>query len=460
MGATREIRILIVEDHPDHAAVMRKRLEASNRAYRVEVAPTGRDGLEVLKKRRFAVILLDYSLPDGTGLKFLDQLNRIDPEVPILFVTAQDSLDIAVEAMKRGASDYLVKNCDYVKMLPLRVRSALERVALRRERARLATTLAATEQKVKQLTTELLARYSLDNLVAQSGRMRAALECVAQAIESDAPVLITGETGTGKELVAGIIHFSQMHRTGIYTILNCAAIPEGLWESELFGYVRGAFTGATENKPGFLDKAQGGTLFLDEVGEMPPALQVKLLRMLQEKTFCPLGTTRERLLDVRFIAATNKDLSEAIERGFFRKDLYYRLAGISIDLPPLRQRREDIVPLARKFLEKAAEKKGGAPPSLDSTACALLRKHPWRGNVRELEHLMRRAASVAKGARITARTLRTLLRAPRPSEREEERRHIVTALERNRWKREPTAVELGISLATLWRRMKDLEIGL
>jgi len=460
MGAKREIRILIVEDHPDHAAVMRKRLEASNRAYRVEVARTGQDGLEILKKRRFAIILLDYSLPDGDGLQWLDRLKKIDPDVPVVFVTAEESLTVAVEAMKRGAADYVVKHCDYVVVLPLTVKDVLDRQASHREHIRLQTTLARTQREVKFLKKQLATQYRLENLVTDSALMRSVLARVQKAIDSEAPILLTGETGTGKELVARMIHFNGPRRKALFAPLNCATLPAGLLESELFGYVRGAFTGATRDKAGLLDEAQGGTLFLDEIGELPLSLQPKLLRVIQERTFRPVGATQEKSLHVRFIAATNVDLSEAIRAGRFRKDLYFRLNGIPIELPPLRKRREDIGPLVTRFLEDIAEREGREPLAMDASGLALLSKHPWPGNVRELQHLLVLAAAMVKEGRIAAEHLRPLLRKPRSNETAEERERILAALERNRWNRARVAAELGISRVSLWRRMRELEIEL
>lgn len=458
MDERRDVQVLIVEDQPAHAALMRKQLEGSSLGCRTEVAETARQALALLRKKTFDLILLDYSLPDVDGLLVLDQVREIDRDVPVVFVTAEDSAAVAVQAMKRGASDYLVKHRDYAVTLPLAVGDALEREAMRRERTRLRTTLTRTRREVDLLRTELASRFRLENLVVESKPMKAVLERVLRAIEGDAPVLVTGETGVGKELVARAIHFNGPRRAAPFAALNCAAVPGELLESELFGYVRGAFTGATRDKAGILDKAQGGTLFLDEVGEMPRPLQTKLLRVIQEKTYRPVGATREKKLQVRFIAATNRELLEAIEAGGFRKDLYFRLNGIPVEVPPLRRRREDIAPLVSHFLRVLAEKEGLRPATIEASALKLLTRHPWPGNVRELEHIVGLAASSARDGVIRAHELRLLLRGSRSPEAEQERQGILAALERNRWNRDHAAAELGISRVSLWRKMRDLKI--
>jgi two-component system response regulator HydG len=330
---------------------------------------------------------------------------------------------------------------------------------------------AAAREKQKAERWKSLVRrlQGTDHPIARSRAMRDILELAERVAAADTTVLLTGESGTGKEVLARLIHKRSRRREGRFVGVNCGALPEPVLESELFGHVRGAFTGAVADKRGLFEEAHHGTLFLDEIGEAPPAIQVKLLRALQEREIRRVGATTSVKVDARVVAATNRDLEEAVARGNFRQDLYYRLNVITIGLPPLRERREDIVPLAQVFLRRYARAQGKALSAISGEALERLVAHPWPGNVRELENVIERAVVLATGNRITLAELPTALQTPATSGRvdvgaplplaELERRVILTALERNHGNRTRTAKELQISGHTLWRKLKAYGVG-
>jgi DNA-binding NtrC family response regulator len=377
--------ILIVEDE----ARMRRLLELSlgEEGYNTVSAESAEAGLKLAEREPPALILTDLKLPGMTGLQLLEAVRRIRADVPVVVMTAYGTVENAVEAMKAGASDYVLKpfSLDEVKMV---VKRELDVRRLREEN--------------RDLREALGKRYEAPGIVAQSARMQEVLGMVDRVAQTNSTVLLCGESGVGKDLIARAIHQRSKRSHGPLVKINSTAIPETLLESELFGYEKGAFTGAAGSKPGKFEMADGGTLFLDEIGDVPPQVQVKLLRVLQEREFERLGSTRTVKVDVRLVAATNRDLRAALEEGTFREDLYYRLNVVPINIPPLRDHKEDIPALAQAFLHRFAESSGKAITGISPAAMERLARFHWPGNVRELENVIERAVALSNGPVIEA----------------------------------------------------------
>ncbi len=373
--------LLIVEDE----ARMRRLLELSlgEEGYNTQSAETAEAGLKLIQTAPVDLVLTDLKLPAMSGLELLEAARRIRAELPFIVMTAYGTVESAVEAMKAGANDYVLKpfSLDEIKLV---VRRALDVRRLREEN--------------RDLREALGKRYDLPGIVAQSPKMQEALGMVERVAQTNSTVLICGESGVGKDLIARAIHQRSRRSRGPFLKINSTAIPENLLESELFGYEKGAFTGAATSKPGKFELADGGTLFLDEIGDVPPPVQVKLLRVLQEREFERLGGTRTVKVDVRLVAATNRDLRAALEDGTFREDLYYRLNVVPINLPPLREHKEDIPALAEIFLRKYSESSGKKIDVISPAAMERLTQFHWPGNVRELENVIERAVVLAQGS--------------------------------------------------------------
>jgi DNA-binding NtrC family response regulator len=372
--------ILIVEDE----AKMRRLIELNLGEDGLATFSAGdaEEGLKILGRETIDLILTDFKLPGMNGLDFLHAIRKVNAEVPVILMTAYGSVEAAVQAMRDGASNYVMKPFS-LEEIKLVIRKELDVRKLLVEN--------------RSLREELGKRYDYPNIVAKSARMQEVLAAVERVAPTNSTVLIGGESGVGKELIARAIHQHSKRAGGPFIKINCTAIPENLLESELFGYEKGAFTGATASKPGKFELADKGTLFLDEIGDVPTATQAKLLRVLQEREFERLGGTRTIKVDVRMIAATNRDLRAALEEGTFREDLYYRLNVVPIDVPPLREHKEDIAGLVELFLERYA-KDGGKPiRGVSPAAMQLLTSFHWPGNVRELQNIIERAVTFAKG---------------------------------------------------------------
>ncbi len=377
-------RILLAEDKENLRAVLRKTLEGDG--FRVEEAADGPTALEKIRAGRFALVLTDLRLPRADGHEVLKATVASDPETPVIMMTAYGTIQDAVSAMKEGAYDYLEKPVDGEHLLAL-IRRALEHRRLLRENL--------------QLKERFSRELGSPEILGASPALQRALDQVRKVAPTDATVLLEGESGVGKELFARALHHGSGRKSGSFFAINCAAIPETLLESELFGYEKGAFTGAASSKRGKFEIADRGTLFLDEIGDLSPALQGKVLRVIETKEFERVGGTRTRRVDIRLVAATNRDLKKLIASGAFRQDLYFRLSVFPIRVPPLRERREDIPLLARRFLERfAAEQKRRDPIELSPEAIALLARHDWPGNVRELENAIERALILGTGNRL------------------------------------------------------------
>jgi DNA-binding NtrC family response regulator len=385
--------ILIVEDE----AKMRRLLELNlgEDGFTALSAGDAETGVKLLRENTIDLVVTDLKLPGMNGLEFLQAIKRQNAALPVVVMTAFGTVETAVEAMKAGASDYVLKPFSLSEMRMV-IRKELDVHALREEN--------------RSLREALGKRYAHPNVVARSTKMQEVLAIVERVAPTNSTVLLGGESGVGKDLVARAIHEKSRRASGPFIKINSSAIPENLLESELFGYERGAFTGATASKPGKFELADKGTLFLDEIGDVPPAIQVKLLRVLQEREFERLGGTRTVKVDVRLIAATNRDLREALEQGTFREDLYYRLNVVPIDIAPLRQRKEDIPDLVNLFISRFAGDSGKPVKSIAPEAMQILVNYHWPGNVRELQNIIERACALAKGPVLEAADIHLDLR--------------------------------------------------
>lgn len=446
--------IFVCDDEPEILRYLYKLLQASG--YRVETFQRGTDLLTRLASAAVKpcdVILQDVRMPDMDGLQMLDKLCKRWPDIPIVIMTAHGTIDDAINAIKQGAYDYITKPFPKEKLLGM-----LERLLDHRRLA-----------NENQLLREELQRGAggADAIIFRSKIFREVYDLTLQVAESDANILVMGESGTGKELIAGALHRNSPRRYKPFVSLNCAVLSDTLLESQLFGHVRGAFTGAVMNQKGLLEEADGGTLFLDEIGDVSPAVQAKLLRVTQEKDFIVLGSTRSRKVDVRFVAATNKDLMNEVREGRFREDLYYRLNVISITLPPLRERRDDIEPLACHFLKSSTRRMKKDVHGIDDDALQALLQYDWPGNVRELENVMERAVILARGDMITIGLLPLDARkGPSPSTGgaplvaldEIERQHITSVLKETGFHKSRAAEILGISRKTLDRKIAEYRL--
>lgn len=372
--------ILVVEDEPKLRRLLE--LQLADEGFRARSTDNAEAGLKLANQEPFDLVLTDFKLPGMTGLEFLHALKRIDANLPVVIMTAYGTVEAAVEAMKAGASDYVLKPFALAELI-LVIRKELASHELREEN--------------RALREALGKRYQYKNVIAHSDKMQAVLAMVERVAATNATVLLGGESGVGKDMIARAIHEHSQRAAGPFVKINSTAIPENLLESELFGYEKGAFSGATASKPGKFELADKGTLFLDEIGDVPAATQVKLLRVLQDREFERLGGTKTLKVDVRLIAATNRDLRAAIEEGAFREDLYYRLNVVAIDIPPLREHKEDIPALANFFLEKFARESNQPLRKLKPDALRKLIDYHWPGNARELENIIARGATLALG---------------------------------------------------------------
>jgi DNA-binding NtrC family response regulator len=445
--------LLLVDDDEAFRTVLGR--ELSRLGYEVATAGTGEEALRVVLERPPAVVLLDLRLPDRDGLQVLDEVHRANPGVDVIMLTGHGSIDTAIESVRAGAFDYVAKPCP-LDELEVRIHRALERQALRRRASLLE----------RGLTPPAVA----GSFVGRSPAFRRVLELVDRVAPSDTTVLVTGETGTGKEIVAKLIHERSPRRGRPFVIVECAALQESLLQSELFGHERGAFTGADRAKPGLFEVAHGGTIFLDEIGEVSQATQVKLLRVLDTSTFRHVGGTAEVHVDVRVLAATNRDLPALVKQGLFREDLFYRLSTISVEVPRLRDRPGDVRLLA-EHLVAVLNDRYGRRRRLGDRALEALERHDWPGNVRELQHAIEAAMVVCDGEEIQPRHLPRSVDAGAPAAadgsrvagpegalptlEQMEREHVARALRAADGHRARAAKMLGISERNLYRKLRE-----
>lgn len=420
--------------------------------YEVVQAPDGKTARDIILQRQFDIVLSDVRMPEMDGLSLLAQVRRIAPETPVIILTAFGTIDSAVEAMRMGAADYVLKPVQLDEIL-MRIDRALQMRDLVRGR----------EQMVEQLGEDA----TFHNLVGKSGAMEKLFEMVRKLSKVKSNVLILGESGTGKELFARALHFNGPMRDKPFIAVNCGAIPITLIESELFGYRRGAFTGAIRDKVGYFEAANGGTLFLDEISTLPISVQSSLLRVLEERVVVPVGDTHPRAINVRIVAATNRDLGKMVTANEFREDLLFRLNVVPLVLPPLRNRKEDIPLLVHHFLEKYTRQMNKSLPGVTNGAMRVLLNHEWRGNVRELENVMERAVIFADERPIGVQDLPF---APdnasddvgedlKEAMREFERQHIISSLRRHNYDKVETAKSLDIGVSSLYRKLDELTIS-
>lgn len=450
-------RILIIDDEPSICITLTMALR---KKYDTEYKLNASDGLALLKSKDFSLVLLDLRIGAVSGLDVLKAIKEYNSSIAVIIITAYGSIDTTIEAMRAGAYTYITKPLRIDEMM-IHVEQALHVVEL--------------EEKITQLSSEIEYQYNYYGMIGKSDGMERVFGLIDKVKDSTASVLVTGESGAGKELVARAIHYSGARNGARFVAVNCAAIPENLLEDEMFGHVKGSFTGAIGNKKGRFEQADGGTLFLDEIGDMPLSMQVKLLRVLQEKHFVPIGSEEEREVDVRIIAASNRNLMEMVEQGTFRGDLYYRLNVMEIRIPPLRERREDIPSLCSYFIQKFAREQNKTIQSLSSQAMQALLEFDYPGNVRQLANILEHAMIVCDGTEIdlphlpdvvrrsrseTAKTEETDLRescidTANRTIKEVERLMILARLKEFGGHQQKTAASLGISERSLRNKLNE-----
>ena len=440
MSATK---LLVVDDEQDLLDLLVRRLK--RKGYEVDSAGTAEDALQLVKKNDYDIGVYDIRLPNMDGIELLKETKKLQPDIEVLILTGHGTIDTAIEAMKVGAFDYITKPYNLAE-LELTIGKAAENKALKEK---------------NESMKKIIAQHNEFNIIGESANFKAVLEMTRRIADSEVPVLIEGESGTGKELFAKALHYWSGRSDEPFVPVNSGALPEHLLESELFGHARGAFTGASQEKKGLVEAAKGGTLFLDELGEMPLALQVKLLRFLETGEFRRVGDVRERHVTVRVVAATNRDMEKEVAEGRFREDLYYRLNVVKLTIPPLRERKADLPALIDYFIGKTKD----SSKRLSPAARAALEQYDFPGNVRELSHLIERGVLLSKGSLIEAEDLLlphaknnvivpvqanfTLL----CSLEEVEKIHIENALKQMNWNKTKAAEVLGISVRNLYRKI-------
>jgi two-component system response regulator HydG len=457
----RSSRLLIVDDDPGHLTTLKTICRSWK--YEVVTATDGSEAVAVVRSEPVDLVLMDVRMTHMSGIEALGQIKAYNPAIPVIIMTAYSSVESAVEALKAGAYDYLIKPLDFEE-LKITVERACEHAGLKAEN--------------KRLKEQLGFDWEVTRIIGNSRPMRDLMEMVAMVAPSDATVLITGESGTGKELIARSLHYNSPRKDYPLVVVNCAAIAESLLESELFGHEKGAFTGADKRREGRFKQADRGTIFLDEIGETSPAMQAKLLRVLQEKEICRVGGEEVIPVDVRIVTATNRNLEQDVAAGRFREDLFYRLNVITLKVPPLRERREDIPLLANHFLNSYSEKNRKAVKGFAPLAMDMLLNHEWPGNVRELENAVERAVVLMTGEHITEKQLplniakhdadtkeplSAIASAPQSdatrSLEEIEKEAILATLAATNGNKSETARRLGITRKTLHNKIKNYGIA-
>jgi two-component system response regulator PilR (NtrC family) len=423
--------------------------------YAVDKAENGKIAYEKMVANHFDLVITDIEMPFMKGTELLEKIKTLNVQTSVIIITAFGSLDTAISALRNGAGDYILKPIEFDELLIKTKRLFEVRDLLLENRV---------------LREEIHRKYDFENIVGKGNSIKKVYEMIEAVAETDSTVLISGNSGTGKELVARALHYKSHRKNKPFVAVNCGAISENLIESELFGHKKGAFTGAIADKEGYMKAANGGTLFLDEISEMPPQLQVKLLRAIQEKEYTPVGTTVSLNVNTRFIATTNRNLEEEVKNGRFREDLYYRINVVDIHLPSLKEREEDIPLLADHFLNKYRKELNKNIKGVDNEAMRALLSHEWKGEVRELENIIERAVIFCKGDMITLQELPATFKPKMAdtdfsfngslddSVRKFERDFILRALENNENNKEKTADTLRVGLSTLYRKLKELDI--
>jgi DNA-binding NtrC family response regulator len=443
----RKAKIIVLDDEPNIVEVILARLDALGFCARGFTAAA--QALDALKSDSFHVLLTDLKMPDMDGMEVLKQARQIDPDIEVILFTAYGSIEGAVEAMKQGAHDYLVKPFEPIELIA-KIEAAIEKRELK--------------QRVRYLEQEVEDQIE-HHIYAESPAMKKVLALAKQAAKSDATVLVLGESGTGKELIAKMLHYESNRRDRKYVIMDCGATPASLIEAELFGYTKGAFTGALRDKRGIIEEADTGTLFMDEIGNISPEMQTRMLRVLETGEFRPVGQVEQKKVDIRFIAATNIDLRQKVKDGDFREDLYYRLKVITIDIPPLRERKEDIPGLSQIFLTEFCNRTGKRITGFSKEAVNLLMDHRWSGNVRELKNVIESSVVLCRDEVITPDDVylhdlgRTYADEDELNPLEaQERAMVLDALKKAKWVQKDAADILGISRRVMHYKIKKFKI--
>jgi two-component system response regulator PilR (NtrC family) len=446
-------RILVVDDED----IIRESLSYILRKekYEVDEAANGKIAFEMLKESSYDLVITDLEMPEMKGIELLDELRKVNLQTNTIVITAYGSMETAIAALRSGASDYILKPVEFDELI-IKVKKLFEVRDLHLEN--------------RILRRELQRDYDYTNIIGKSTAIMQIFEMIKAVADTDSTVLISGNSGTGKELVAKALHYNSKRTNKPFIALNCGAISENLIESELFGHKKGAFTGAISDKEGFIKAAEGGTLFLDEISEMPPQLQVKLLRAIQEKEYTPVGTALTLPVNVRFIASTNRNLQEYVGQGKFREDLFYRLNVVDIHLPSLKEREGDIPLLAEYFLDKYRKQMNKNIKGISNDAMRALMNHEWKGEIRELENVIERSVIFCNEDFISVKNLPAQFQSDtEPSDyspsgsldesvKRFEKEIIIRALEANEFNKEKTADALQVGLSTLYRKMKELDI--
>jgi len=441
--------VLIIDDEQKISSLLARIIELEG--FKVFQAATGKEGLKILAAQEVYVVLSDVKLPDISGVELVKEIKKVKSYAEVINLTAFGTIADGVMAMRNGAFDYITKGDDNDKIIPL-VYKALDKAKL--------------QYRVNELENRVAKKYSFEGILGQSKVILAAVDLARKVASTDTTVLLLGETGTGKEVFAQAIHYESPRKMKPFVAVNCSGFSHELLESELFGHKQGAFTGAVKDKKGLFEEANEGTIFLDEIGEMNLDLQAKLLRVLENQTFIKVGDTQTTRINVRIIAATNRDLKTESEAGKFRLDLYYRLSVFSIELPPLSQRRTDILPIAKHYLKEFSAKVNKPDFKMDESFAALLMKHAWKGNIRELKNVMERVAILADGQELSSSLLPyefhiggQIPEADALKMETVEKQHIIKVLKYTRGNKTETARLLGIGLTTLYRKIEELKIS-
>jgi DNA-binding NtrC family response regulator len=450
--AEQKSEILLADDEATFRETFTKVLEEEG--FAVTAVCDGKEAMAAILKRPYALAILDIQMPGSDGISVLREITAVRPQTRVIMVTAYGTVEMAVEAIKLGASDYVMKPVNFEEMLT-KIRQHLRYVEL--------------ELENRKLREELNGRFDLSRIIGETRAMKQVFETIRKVAPTRSNVLITGESGTGKELVAHAIHALSPTNGGRFIAVNCSAIPEMLLESELFGHKRGSFTSAFDDKKGLFETARGGTLFLDEIGHMPMSCQVKLLRAVEQRQILPVGSTTPVEVNLRLIAATNRNLAQEIEEGRFREDLYYRLNVVGIHLPPLRERREDIPLLVRHFVKKYNAEMGKHCAGIREEVVQMLMHHEWRGNIRELQNVIERAVIFAEGEAIEMPDVGFTDAEPvaavadtedlQACVKAYEKDQIYRALLKYNWDKGVTAKALGIGVSSLYRKIDELGIA-
>jgi two-component system NtrC family response regulator len=438
--------VLIIDDEKKICSLLSRIIELEG--FKTLQANTGKEGIKLLKSNDVSIVISDVKLPDVNGVALVKDIKAIKPYIEIINLTAYGTIADGVLAIKNGAFDYLVKGDDNDKIIPL-LYKAMDKSNLQR--------------RVSDLENKIARKHSFETIIGQSKVLKEAIDLAKKVSATDTTVLLLGETGTGKEVFAQSIHYESPRAAKPFVALNCSGFSPDLLESELFGYKAGAFTGANKDKKGLLEEANGGTLLLDEIGEMNLDLQAKLLRVLESQTFIKVGDTLTQQVNVRILAATNKDLKADAASGKFRSDLYYRLSVFSIILPPLRERKADIPALAKHYLKEFADKVNRSTPKMDDKMLSILSEHNWKGNIRELKNVIERLVILSDGDTLSATALPPEFFEFAPIENDYnlqqiEKQHIQKVLIHTKGNKTETSRLLGIGLTTLYRKIEEYQI--